>query len=164
MVSMIVPKSEPHRIFGITLRRMRERTGETPFVIAAAANVQKKSLTEYELGLKAPVDIDRVHRLCDALGATEDERTALIECWGSIGSNNRLIHVAALLGKHRQMHEDPDQMLTPVDPELRRLQDVIDALKRSSHDDAPFMWAGVLDCVKKIQAQGETWLKQSAKA
>lgn len=157
MANMIPPRSEPHRIFGITLRRMRDRTGETQFVIAARAEVQKKSYAEYEMGLKAPKDLDRVHRLCDVLDATPDERTALLEVWGSIGSNNRVVHRTAVIARM----ESDIPLIPAVDPELRQLQSIIDAMRRSDRDDAPFMWAGVLDCVKRIASQGERWMKQA---
>ena len=154
------PKSEPHKIFGQTLTAMRERIGATQWYVAHFSGIAKKSYTEYELGQKAPKDLIRLHRICDVLRMTADEREALVECWGSIGSNNRIVHTAAILAKQAQMKEE-DTAIMPVDPELRRVQNIIDQIKASSHPDAPHMWAGMLDCIARIGEQGTEYLRRT---
>lgn len=154
--SPIAPRSEPHRIFGLTIKAIRQRTFMTQMDVSARMGVSKKSIAEYEQGTKAPGSWDRLNALCAALLATEDERTALTTVWGDIGSHNRIAHFEATSNPKPPM--DDALIVHPVDFELRALQDLINAVRSDAHDDAPFVAAGLLNCVAKITAQGARWL------
>jgi transcriptional regulator with XRE-family HTH domain len=153
------PKTEGHRIFGIAVRNLRERRGMSPASVALGMGLSKAAISEYELGLKAPKSLSRIEALCSALNTTDDERTALMEVWGSIGATNRIAHMAGLLktASKTPMTDDQIRTIVALDPELRTLQEQISAIRKHDHDDAPFVVAQLLDYVHKMTVEATRW-------
>lgn len=67
--------------FAAALKAMREASGTSQYRLAARLGVDHSSISRWESGDRRPTR-ENVAAICDALDATPDERTALLESAG----------------------------------------------------------------------------------